>query len=234
LQVVERRGPARRVILALLEGDARDKTFWSTAAAVDALAAHLRAPGVDATVVDDSEHQALAVLLEDKSAGYSRKHRLDVDFVTTGEFRTLAAAYQDVRELLSGPVTIRTGAVTEVEPDSSEDTEETEATEKAAAARAKVNGNGDQRVESLDELVEYFIAAGRRGLSIQRYKGLGEMNPETLWATTMDPNVRTLLQVKAEDHTEADLMFTTLMGDQVEPRRKFIEDNAIYVKNLDI
>jgi DNA gyrase subunit B len=89
-------------------------------------------------------------------------------------------------------------------------------------------------VESLDDLVEYFVAAGRRSLTINRYKGLGEMNPETLWETTMDPAKRTLLQVKAEDHTEADLMFTTLMGDQVEPRRKFIEDNALDVKNLDI
>ncbi len=239
LQVVERRGPARRVILALLEGEARDKAFWSNTAAVEALAAHLRVPGVDTSIAEDSEHQALAVEIEDKTAGYSRKHRLDLDYVTTGEFRTLAAAYQDVRELLSGAVTIRTGAAVEAEPESTEASEETEATERAevaekSAARAKLNGQGDQRVESLDELVEFFVAAGRRGLSIQRYKGLGEMNPDTLWATTMDPNVRTLLQVKAEDHTEADLMFTTLMGDQVEPRRKFIEDNAIYVKNLDI
>ena len=89
-------------------------------------------------------------------------------------------------------------------------------------------------LRSLDELVEFFIAAGKKGVAINRYKGLGEMNPEQLWATTMKPEVRTLLQVRAEDHTEADLMFTTLMGDQVEPRRKFIEDNALDVKNLDI
>ena len=92
----------------------------------------------------------------------------------------------------------------------------------------------DVRLRSLDELVDYFIATGKKGVAINRYKGLGEMNPDQLWETTMKPEVRTLLQVRAEDHTEADLMFTTLMGDQVEPRRKFIEDNALDVKNLDV
>ena len=92
----------------------------------------------------------------------------------------------------------------------------------------------DVTLHSLDELVEFFIAAGKKGVAVNRYKGLGEMNPDQLWATTMDPEIRTLLQVRAEDHTEADLMFTTLMGDQVEPRRKFIEDNALDVKNLDV
>ena len=93
---------------------------------------------------------------------------------------------------------------------------------------------GPSFIATLDEMVEHFLALGRKGVAINRYKGLGEMNPDTLWATTMNPDTRTLLQVKAEDHTEADQMFTTLMGDQVEPRRKFIEDNALDVRNLDI
>jgi DNA gyrase subunit B len=243
LQVVERRGPARRVILALLEGDARDKTFWSDRASVEALAAHIATPGVTAEVVEDPEHQAFAVQIDDRLAGYSRRNRLDLDYVTTGEVRTLAAAYQEIRELVAGAVTIRTSAARiEIENAESAETEDAEVAEGAenatdvtpAAVSSKSARETDRKVDSLDDLVEYFVAAGRRGVAVNRYKGLGEMNPETLWETTMDPAKRTLLQVKAEDHTEADLMFTTLMGDQVEPRRKFIEDNALDVKNLDI
>jgi DNA gyrase subunit B len=233
LQVVERRGPARRAILALLEGNARDKTFWADRQAVTALATFLTTAETTAEVVDDPEHQALAVQLEDRSAGYARRHRLDLDFVTTGEFRTLSASYQDVRELLAGAVTIRTVAAT-VEHEQEPDAEGEATTDEAAPPPPRAVNDADRRVESLDDLVEYFVAAGRHGLTINRYKGLGEMNPDTLWETTMDPDKRTLLQVRAEDHTEADLMFTTLMGDQVEPRRKFIEDHALDVKNLDI
>jgi len=235
LQVVERRGPARKAILALLEGDARDKTFWGERASVAALADHLKSPAVTTTVVDDTEHQAHAVEMDDRSAGYSKPHRLDLDFVTTAEFRALLGSYQDVRDLMTGPVTIRTSAASAVEPDEAEPADDAAPAAPAEPARpAKPSQEPDRTVESIDDLVEYFVAAGRRSLTINRYKGLGEMNPETLWETTMDPAKRTLLQVKADDHLEADQMFTTLMGDQVEPRRKFIEDNALDVKNLDI
>jgi DNA gyrase subunit B len=95
------------------------------------------------------------------------------------------------------------------------------------------NGSSE-RVESRDELLDRVLSAAKKDLTIQRYKGLGEMNPEQLWETTMNPEKRTLLRVKIDDAVETDSIFTILMGDAVEPRRKFIEDNALDVKNLDV
>jgi DNA gyrase subunit B len=260
LQVVERRGPSRDVIIALLDRGVRgDKTFFADEARVRAFADWLKTPARSASVQPDEEHQAHAILIEDRSGGYPKHHRIDLDFVGTSEFRTLAHSYEDVKDV-RGQMVVKTTAASEADEAAAEDAGKATANETAiggapldnatrlaaepkapdasampGAVKSAAKGREqDVKVESLDDLVEFFIAAGKKGIAINRYKGLGEMNPDTLWETTMDPAKRTLLQVKAEDHTEADLMFTTLMGDQVEPRRKFIEDNALDVKNLDI
>ncbi len=96
------------------------------------------------------------------------------------------------------------------------------------------NGQHQTRLRSLKELLEYIIEGGKKGQYIQRYKGLGEMNPEQLWETTMNPEIRVLLQVRIEDAVEANDIFSILMGDEVEPRRKFIQEHALTVKNLDV
>ncbi len=220
VQVVARRGPSAEVIKALLNHNVRDKEFFADETVVRAMAGNLNNTLRAVAVIPDEEHNLFALDVNDRSNGFLRRHRVDLDFVSTGEYRTLLASFESVRCVSGSMIVTTTNGAGDTDISNNAKTQELR--------------DGEAQVESIDALVEYFIKAGKRGVGINRYKGLGEMNPEQLWVTTMKPENRTLLQVQAEDHAEAHLTFSTLMGDQVEPRRKFIQDNALDVTNLDI
>ena len=249
IKVVERRGVGRPVIMELLTRRARDRTFFTDREALAGVANELSTTTRVVSVGPDEEHNAYLLNVEDRTGGYPRRHVVGVDFVTTAEYRALLRSFQDDDvQALDGPMIVTTASAP---PDTTTDAEQDDGGG-AAADATKIGGapidrstklaaeprenekSHDVQIKSIDQLVELFITAGKRGVAINRYKGLGEMNPDQLWDTTMKPESRTLLQVRAEDEAEADLMFTTLMGDHVEPRRKFIEDNALDVKNLDV
>jgi DNA gyrase subunit B len=239
LQVLERRGYQFDVVKALMDRDAKDKVFFGNVQELEQLAGELATSTRVVTVQPDEEHNISALRVEDRSNGYGRHYTIDLDFIAGGEYRTLLSSYRDIKGLSLPAVVGVTapashGAAAVPPPPGVEAGEFPADGDERVEAAATRGQDRDVTLDSIEALVEFFIAAGKRGVAINRYKGLGEMNPEQLWATTMKPEVRTLLQVRAEDHTEADQMFTTLMGDQVEPRRKFIEDNALDVKNLDI
>jgi DNA gyrase subunit B len=253
MQAVERRGHARDVVEALLDRDVQNKTFFEDEVPLQNLAAQLTTPTREVTVTRDEEHNVWMLRIEDRSSGYPRVSYIGAEFIAASDYRTLSATYAEVRDVVRG---LRKGAIEVRTLGSPGDEEPEEAAEgtgdgsgtpqggESVAAEGAVNAaparaaagrsDGSMQFRSMDEFVNHFIELGRKGIAVNRYKGLGEMNPDTLWTTTMNPEVRTLLQVKADDHTEADQMFTTLMGDQVEPRRKFIEENALDVRNLDI
>ena len=220
-RIVERRGPAADIVQTLLARGAADKMFFSDREALEGLAQELSTTQRTVHVEADPEHNAYALAVDSRIGGFIRRQTVGIEFVASAEYRALFASYRGIEDV-TGSMVVTMAA------------REGEAAQTAEPQPASAAKSGDVQIDDLDQLVDHFLAAGRHGVAINRYKGLGEMNPDQLWATTMNPDDRTLLQVRAEDDTEADLMFTTLMGDQVEPRRKFIEDNALDVKNLDV
>ena len=182
-------------------------------AALEALEKHVlakRPVELEAVIEQDEEHDRHRVIIETQDGVTLRTTTLDFDFLSAGNISELRQIYEGIRALGEPPFVI-----TMLDKNGQPSGEPTEAPD-------------------LEALWANIDTRARKGLGIQRYKGLGEMNPEELWETTMDPEVRTLLQVRIEDALEAEELFSVLMGDQVEPRRAFIESNALNVTNLDI
>ncbi|HEY7805560.1 MAG TPA: DNA topoisomerase (ATP-hydrolyzing) subunit B [Croceibacterium sp.] len=158
--------------------------------------------------------------------GVTDAHLIDANFVTSAEARKLHSLTKGHTEVYAAPARlVRAGAEPEPEPVN-------EAGEESDEQEAPIIRDG--AITRPTELLDAVLAAGRKGLAIARYKGLGEMNAEQLWETTLDPENRILLQVKVEDADVTDEIFTRLMGDVVEPRREFIQENALNVANLDV
>ncbi|WP_095012569.1 DNA topoisomerase (ATP-hydrolyzing) subunit B [Tsuneonella mangrovi] len=178
----------------------------------------------------DPEGKWSAELLESGAVHVSRLwrgvtdvHAIDAKFLDSAEARKLDRLASEQADAFTEPAQlVRSGA--EPEPETGDDSE---GEDEAIVAR-------EGAITRPTELLDAVLVAGRKGLSISRYKGLGEMNAEQLWETTLDPENRALLQVKVEDADVTDEIFTRLMGDVVEPRREFIQDNALNVANLDV
>jgi DNA gyrase subunit B len=163
---------------------------------------------VDYAVEEDQEHGLYKMIFTIKKDGRSALTCIDKDTIRSPKFTESKALLSQVTALGEAPYRV--------------------------AAEETTNGGKTVDLDSMSALIDYVVNTGKKGLTVQRYKGLGEMNPEQLWETTMNPEKRTLLQVRVEDAVEADEIFTTLMGDQVEPRRDFIYKNALHVSNLDV
>ena len=171
--------------------------------------------------------------------GVTDYHIVEAAFLTSAEARKLARLAGEQAEVYASTARlVKAGAaVEEAEPeedDSRDPFASSELETPSQPARTATTRDTDGRITRPSELLDTVLAAGRKGLSIARYKGLGEMNAEQLWETTLDPDNRALLQVKVEDADVTDEIFTRLMGDVVEPRRDFIQENALNVANLDV
>jgi len=196
--------PEDALRVALLHG-LKDKTALFDQEKVQEIAEIIEASGFHSVELGhDEEHSTGVISFVSRRDGVERRVKLDWDLLSTAEYRAMARNKQGLEAL------------------------------QASIFSLAKEGEDKNSYESLDETLETLYAGARKGLGVQRYKGLGEMNAGQLWETTMDPEKRRLLKVRIDDEVGADEIFTVLMGDKVEPRREFIEQNALNVKNLDV
>ena len=210
LDLLERRGRDRTVVTALLGHDTLSPEAFGDQAALqrvveDVQAASEERPSFD--VQTDPTLGGYRILATQQLNGSGQTRVFDRGFVESAEALEIKRLLVALTNIGPGPFIF-----------SEKKNEKEDAT----------------TLNTRDEVLDAILARSRKGIDVQRYKGLGEMNPEQLWETTMDPAARSLMQVRIEDAYEADEIFSTLMGDEVEPRRKFISDNALAVKNLDV
>ena len=190
--------------------------------------------------VQDEEHHTWSICLTD---GQGATRCIDWALASSPEFRQMMSKYTQIKDYLEPPFLIEflpknAGAADGNSDEDEPDAEGAPSPGSAEVREAKSRGSRIPREpvekQTARELFTYIVEQGKKDYQVQRYKGLGEMTSSQLWETTMDPERRTLLSVKLEDIAETETIFTTLMGEDVEARRKFIEDNALDVKNLDI
>jgi DNA gyrase subunit B len=215
LAKIDRRADAR-LVAAVLRASGLGKNELRERKRVDAAVPLIRErlekryPDIFPLTIDvgwEVEHGAATIAITPRPGSNARPVVVDWSLVESAEYEELYAIEQDVRSIGPSPYF---------------------ATEDNAKEAKELE------LEDADALWDHIDQRGRKNTSIQRYKGLGEMNAEQLWETTLNPDARVMLQVRLDDAVQTDQIFTILMGDQVEPRRQFIEDNALNVKNLDI
>ena len=220
LSKIDRRADAKLVSSVLRasgigKGELRDRA--KVEQAVPAIRARLerKYPDIFPLTIEigwEAEHGAATLQIKPRPGSAASEVTVDWALVESAEYEELYSIEQDVRSMGPAPYF-------------------------AKIVKKGDEGEGDAKeteLEDADALWEFIEQRGRKGWNLQRYKGLGEMNPEQLWETTLDPNARVMLQVRLDDAVQTDQVFTILMGDQVEPRRDFIEQNALNVRNLDI
>ena len=205
---LEHQGIPQDLVDLLVEQEVEDKVFLQDRERMEKLCAHLKEKGFDAQAPEWNEERGVfEIAIHRTIAGKTvQTVRVGRGLIYSTEYQKCVSAGKIIMENNYPPFVVK-------------------------------SGEGDVPGSTFDnkrDLLKYLIEEGKKGISVQRYKGLGEMNPTQLWETTMNPEKRILLQVGVEDAVESDEIFTILMGDQVEPRREFIQNNALEVSSLDI